>query len=270
VKFQKRTNRELLSEEEYNKPHPVPENSYGCTYGEHREFLEFSISRHEELKHCAHENKIGYGCSVWDVTSTVEVASINPDFIKIPSAMNLCYSIYEALNESGYSGQVQVSLGMTTYQEFQKVLDYLRSFGMLDRTVLYHCTSAYPAPFDSLCLYQIRQLKEEFPRLQIGYSGHHIGISVDVATIALGATWIERHFTLNKDWKGTDHKASLEPDELRALVQSVYETSKALSFKSGILECEEFQRRKLKKIILPGKRATDKKEADVCQQNRTV
>jgi N-acetylneuraminate synthase len=82
VKFQKRNNKELLTEEQYNAPHPNPCNSYGDTYGEHREFLEFSVEQHAELKKWCEEYGIAYSTSVWDLTSAKEIASLNPELIK--------------------------------------------------------------------------------------------------------------------------------------------------------------------------------------------
>ena len=88
AKFQKRNNKELLSPKKYNQPHPVPYNSYGETYGSHREFLEFSIDQHAELKKFAEQHGIGYSTSVWDISSAYEVAQLKPDYIKVPSACN--------------------------------------------------------------------------------------------------------------------------------------------------------------------------------------
>ena len=84
VKFQKRNNKILYSEDEYNSPHPVPENSYGNTYGEHRDYLEFDIKVHKKLKEVCKKNKIEYSCSVWDTESAKEIISLRPEIIKIP------------------------------------------------------------------------------------------------------------------------------------------------------------------------------------------
>ena len=88
VKFQKRCNRELLTTEQYNAPHPNPANSYGKTYGEHREYLEFTAEQHKELKEYCGQMGITYSTSVWDLTSAKEIAALEPAFIKIPSACN--------------------------------------------------------------------------------------------------------------------------------------------------------------------------------------
>lgn len=251
AKFQKRCNRELLSEKEYNNPHPVPYNSYGETYGEHREFLEFSIEQHAELKQHCENIGIGYACSVWDTTSAKEIAmGLNPDFIKIPSAMNMCMPIYEALK--GYGGRIHISFGMTTHEEQARIIkELVLNFGFKkDNLVFYHCTSAYPADFETLNLYEIDRMRKLYGDFKIGFSGHHKGIAVDVAAYTLGAKYIERHFTLDRTWKGTDHAASLEPGGLNKLVRDLEATHKALQYKTGVLPCETDQRKKLKKTEL--------------------
>ena len=86
--------------EEYNKPHPEPHNSYGETYGKHRETLEFSLSQHQELKNFCNENDIGYASSVWDIKSAHEIVSLKPSMIKIPSATNLNFRIHNYLCEN--------------------------------------------------------------------------------------------------------------------------------------------------------------------------
>lgn len=252
VKFQKRSNRELLTAEEYAAPHPVPGNSFGTSYGEHREFLEFSIDEHRQLMSWCKEFGIGYSTSVWDVTSAQEIANLRPALVKVPSACNLNKSLLECL-ATDYAGGIHVSLGMTTPDEQRAIVDCLAAHGALDRVVLYACTSGYPVPHEDVCILEIGRLKDEFgDRINaVGFSGHHLGIAVDVAAVTLGATWIERHFTLDRTWKGTDHAASLEPDGLRRLVRDVHAVTKALSFKSApVLEIEEVQRNKLKR--LPG------------------
>ena len=98
VKFQKRNNKELLSKVEYKKEHPVPENSYGKTYGEHREFLEFNISQHSELQKECLRLGVKYSTSVWDLTSAKEIVGIKPELIKIPSATNTNFRVLKYLN----------------------------------------------------------------------------------------------------------------------------------------------------------------------------
>ncbi|SMO58128.1 N-acetylneuraminate synthase [Saccharicrinis carchari] len=248
VKFQKRSNKELLTEEQYNAPHPNPMHSYGQTYGEHREYLEFDIEQHRELKAYCDQIGIEYSTSVWDLTSAKEMASIEPKLLKIPSACNNNFAMLEwlALN---YKGEIHVSTGMTTKQEIDEIVTFFQKFDRNKDLVIYSCTSGYPVPFEDIALLEINNLKEKYGHLvkEIGFSGHHLGIAVDIAAYTLGATYIERHYTLDRTWKGTDHSASLEPDGLRRLCRDLKAVSKALTYKEkDILDIEMAQRDKLK------------------------
>lgn len=250
VKFQRRSNKELLTEQEYNAPHPVPRNSYGDTYGEHREFLEFDRDQHRQLQAWCREFGTGYACSTWDLTSAREISQLTPDYIKIPSACNSNMAMLEFLAKD-YGGDIHVSLGMTTPEEQAHIVKQLEKWNAAERTVLYACTSGYPVPHEDVCLLEISRLKDIYGCCVqgIGFSGHHLGIAIDVVAVALGASWIERHFTLDRTWKGTDHAASLEPDGLRKLVRDVNAVSRALRFKEKpILDIEVPQRSKLKRM----------------------
>lgn len=258
AKFQKRTNRELLTPEEYNRPHPVPDNSYGATYGEHREYLEFDQDQHRDLmKECA-ENGIEYSTSVWDLTAAKEMAVLNPGLLKIPSATNQHFELQGWLCEN-YGGEIHVSTGMSTREEIAGIVNFYKARGRAKDLVIYACTSGYPVDVQDICLMEIARLMDEYGGdvRGIGFSGHHLGIAPDVAATTIGRinemqgkghfTHIERHFTLDRSWKGTDHAASLEPDGLRRLRRDVTNVDAALSYKStDILPVEAVQRDKLK------------------------
>jgi len=248
VKLQKRNNRELLTAEQYDAPHPNPMHAYGETYGAHREFLELSLDQHRELKeHCQRFN-IGYATSVWDLTSAKEIATLKPDFIKIPSGTNQHYDLLGYLCAE-FGGEIHASLGMTTHEEEARLVSFFEDRGRAKDLVVYSCTSGYPVPFDRVCLREISRLWETYGKRvkTIGFSGHHLGIAADVAAMALGATWIERHFTLDRTWKGTDHAASLEPDGMRRLTRDCRAVAHALEYKpSELLDIELPQRSKLK------------------------
>lgn len=248
VKFQKRNSLELLPPEQYGAPHPVPENAFGLTYGAHREFLEFDIDQHRALQSYCKQRAMVYSSSVWDVTSLREIAFLEPTYIKIPSATNTHHVLLEtACNEFG--GQIHLSLGMTTRAEEDQVVEIFRRNGRLDALVLYACTSGYPIEPHEVCLLEIPRLIKTYGSdvAAIGYSGHHKGIAIDMAAVTLGAQFIERHFTLDRTWKGTDHAASLEPDGLRRLARNVDEVIMTLQARpSEILPIEEPQRAKLK------------------------
>ena len=249
AKFQKRNNKELLTEEQYNTPHPVPNNSYGQTYGAHREFLEFNQKQHAELKAYSEKLGIQYSTSVWDLTSAQQIIELNPLLIKVPSACNNNYPMLQALRDL-YKGEVHISFGMTTKAEEEEVVKFFEKTGQAkSRLVVYSCTSGYPVPFKDVCLLEINRLYTSFgDRVkEIGFSGHHLGISIDIAAYTLGARWIERHFTKDRTWKGTDHAASLEVPGLQKLIRDLEHNYSALRAKdTEILDIEATQREKLK------------------------
>ncbi|MBK8629626.1 MAG: N-acetylneuraminate synthase family protein [Sphingomonadales bacterium] len=248
VKFQKRNPGELLSPEEFAKPHPVARNAFGETYGEHRAYLELSVEQHRELQGWCRDYGTGYACSVWDITSAREIMSIEPEWIKIPSACNLNRPLLELLARE-FAGPIHISLGMTTRDEVQQIVALMDDLGRAKDIVLYVCTSGYPVAFEDVCLGELPRLRQDFGDTvsAIGFSGHHLGIAVDIAALALGAQFIERHYTLDRTMKGTDHAASLEPDGLRRLVRDVRNVGLALGEKrSDMLPVEEEQRVKLK------------------------
>ena len=249
VKFQKRNNTELLTKEQYDAPHNVPNNSYGDTYGAHREFLEFDIEQNKELKKYCESIGVTYSTSVWDVTSAKEMMTLSPEFLKVPSACNNNFEMLKILRDD-FKGQVQISIGMTTRNEVEKIVSFFEVNNQAkSKLLIYACTSGYPVPADDVALLEINWLYNNYGERvnEIGFSGHHLGVNIDVAAYTLGARWIERHFTKDKSWKGTDHGASLNPDELNSLVNALNEVYKALRYKdSEILPIEQDQKDKLK------------------------
>ena len=248
IKFQKRNNKELLTEEQYNAPHPKPVNSYGQTYGAHREFLEFNVEEHKQLKSWCEEYGLIYSTSVWDLTSAKEISSLNPDLIKIPSACNNHFEMLEWLCDN-YKGEIHLSFGMTTHEEEKQIVNLFERKKRAKDLVIYSCTSGYPVPFEDIALMEIKRLIQEYGEKvkEVGFSGHHLGIAIDIAAYTLGASTIERHYTLDRTWKGTDHAASLEPDGMRKLKRDLESTFLALAYKKEeILDIEKVQRDKLK------------------------
>jgi N-acetylneuraminate synthase len=149
-----------------------------------------------------------------------------------------------------YKGEVHISFGMTTIDEEKIVIEFFEQTNQAkDRLVIYSCTSGYPVPFKDVCLLEINRLYVNYENRvkEIGFSGHHLGIAIDIAAYTLGAKWIERHFTKDRTWKGTDHAASLEFQGLQKLVRDLHHTHEALNYKKDeILEIELVQRLKLK------------------------
>merc|ERR1712146_711133 len=179
-----------------------------------------------------------------------EIVTLNPTLIKVGSPSNMHWEMQMVLREE-YTGEVHISTGMTTKAEIEEIVSFWEN-GKGDaknRVVLYNCTSGYPVPFTDVCLLDIRLLQEKYAHRvkAIGFFGHHLGISIDIAAYALGAQWSERHFTKDRTWKGTDHAASLEPAGLSKLCRDLKATYTAMTYKSSdILPLEATQRAKLK------------------------
>ena len=220
VKFQKRNPKELLSEEKYNMPHPVPSNSFGKTYGLHREKLEFNFNQHKKIQSYCKKKKIEYMCSAWDVTSLKQLIKLRVKHIKIPSACNNNEDLLITLFKE-FDGYCHISLGMTTESEERKIFELSNKYKKNKKLILYACTSDYPVKHKDICLLEISRLRKKYEKNLCGrFSGHHQRISSDIAAGTLGVKWVERHFTLDRTLKGTDHAASLEPDGVRKVKRS--------------------------------------------------
>jgi sialic acid synthase len=247
VKFQKRCARELLTPEQYDAPYENP-NSYGRTYGLHREFLELDVDAHAELKAHAEAHEVEYSTSVWDMTSARQIVALRPALLKVPSACNNHFAMLELLRDE-FGGEVHMSTGMSTHDEIDKAVDVFARCP--ERVVLYACTSAYPTAFRDVSLLEILRLRERYEATgrvrSIAFSGHHKGTAVDLGAMMLGVSHIERHFTLDRTWRGSDHAASLEPPDFSRLARDTKRLADAWAHKrQPILEAEEAQRRKLR------------------------
>lgn len=186
--------------------------------------LELSREAHFELvKHCKKHN-IAFLSTPFDLESVAFLQSLNLSYFKIPSGeiTNLPYLKAVARCKK----KVLLSTGMANLAEIEAALEILRKNGTRDITLL-HCTTEYPAPFEEVNLNAIKTLKEAF-KLKVGYSDHTKGIVAALGAVALGAVVIEKHFTLDKTMEGPDHKASLEPSELKELCEGIRTLEKAL------------------------------------------
>ena len=249
AKFQKRNNKYLLGKL-YNKLHPVQENSFGASYGKHRDYLEFNIKEHEYLYQICKKNKIKYATSVWEIKSAQAIldSKIKLDYIKIPSACNLDFELLNFLTKK-FKRKIHLSSGMTTGNELKKIIEFFVKRRRNKDLILYLCTSSYPCDVRDVCLLDLVKFKKQYGDVvgDIAFSGHHLGISIDIAAYTLGAKYIERHFTLNRAWKGTDQSASLEPTGLYKLCRDLNSTFLSLTSKNGkLLNSEKTQRVKLK------------------------
>merc|ERR1712187_944546 len=149
-----------------------------------------------------------------------EIVSLNPVLIKVGSPSNQHWDMQKILRDE-YMGDVHISTGMTTKEEIEKIVKFWEQGkgNAKERVVLYNCTSGYPVPLEDVCLMEIKDLTAKYQQRvkAIGFSGHHLGIAVDIAAYALGAEWNERHFTKDRTRKGTDHAAALETAGLTKL-----------------------------------------------------
>lgn len=186
--------------------------------------LELSHEQFRELQIYCNQKGIMFLSTPFDLESIDFLAELGVKTWKIPSGEITNYPFLRAIAKRKES--VIMSTGMCSLEEVGDAVHVLNEFGTTDITLL-HCTTEYPAPYDSVNLNAMLTLKKEFG-FSVGYSDHTNGIEIPVAAVAMGATVIEKHFTLDKNMEGPDHKASLEPDELKQMVQSIRNVEVAL------------------------------------------
>ena len=245
VKFQKRDNEALLTREGRAAPYTGC-NSFGPTYGEHREALELSIEQMAELKEHSEAQGLVFFASAWDDPSLAQILGLDVELLKISSAelVNLPLVRKYAAAEV----PIILSTGMSALEDIDVSLAEIRNYH--DNVVLLHCNSRYPCPEDQIGLPVMDALRDRYG-VPVGYSGHEKGIGPSVGAAALGACVVERHFTLDKTLKGTDHQASLEPAELAQMVTMIREVEKALCIKGKVVFPEEqAAAKKLRKCIV--------------------
>lgn len=186
--------------------------------------LELSYDDHLELiRHCKKRN-IMFLSSAFDLDSIDLLNDLNIDLFKIPSGEIENVPYLRKIAKSGK--KVILSTGMSTIEDIEFALKILKDAGANDIVVL-HCNTEYPTPMEDVNLMAMLDIKNNF-NVEIGYSDHTLGIEVSVAAVAIGATVIEKHFTLDRNMKGPDHKASLEPYELRKMTIAIRNIEKAL------------------------------------------
>ncbi len=192
--------------------------------------LELSKQDHEILINHCKKHSIKFLSTAFDLESIEFLSSLNLDFFKIPSGEITNFPYLKKI--ASYDKKIILSTGMATLGEIKKALDILVQNGtQRDKIIILHCNTEYPTPFEDVNLKAMQTLKETF-NLPIGYSDHTLGINIPIAAVAMGACVIEKHFTLDKNMQGPDHKASLEPEELKAMVKSIRELEQA--FGDGI------------------------------------
>src|SRR6476646_11034388 len=216
VKLQKRDNRSLYTRAMYDKPYEN-ENSFGPTYGAHREALELGRDAYVELQRYAAELGVTFFATAFDVPSADFLAELDVPAYKIASGdlNNLPLLRYVAR----IGRPVIVSTGGATLDDVRRAADAIGEIN--PRLGILQCTATYPTEPEQMNLRVISSLREQFPEACIGLSDHYNGIAMAVAAYVLGARIIEKHFTLNHTWRGTDHALSLEPVGMRKMIRDL-------------------------------------------------
>ncbi|GAB4338304.1 MAG: N-acetylneuraminate synthase family protein [Calditrichia bacterium] len=222
VKFVKRTIEDILTKEALERPYLGP-NSFGATYGEHRRKLELSEEQHRELKAYAEEKGLIYFATPTDIKAADFLSELDIPLYKIASRDLINLPLLEHVAKKGKP--VLLSTGMSTMEDIDEAVETILKYN--EDLVVMHCTSEYPCAYEDVNLRMIHTLQKRY-NLNVGYSGHTIGIVMPVVAAALGAVVVEKHITLARYMKGTDHAGSLEPDGLRRVVRDIRNLEKAM------------------------------------------
>lgn len=186
--------------------------------------LELSYNDHIVLMSYAKQRNIKFLSTPFDLDSLQILVDLGVDTIKLPSGEITNYPLLKKSAETGK--KIILSTGMSGIEEIEDAVNVLKSNGA-EKIILLHCNTQYPTPFEDVNLNAMKSIAE-LTKLPVGYSDHTVGIEVPIAAVALGATVIEKHFTLDRTMEGPDHRASLEPDELKTMVTAIRNIEKSL------------------------------------------
>lgn len=232
VKLQKRDNRSLYSEEFFNSPYNS-ENAFGATYGEHREALEFDAEQYAALQDYAKRIGITFFATAFDIPSADFLAKLGMPAIKIASGDLTNLPLLEHVARTWKGKPVIFSTGGGVEQDIKRahatlLAPYALTSSDRHQVAVMQCTSGYPARYDELNLRVIRTFTKWFPNTTIGWSAHDTGIWAAPVAYSWGARIIEKHFTLNRAWKGTDQAFSLEPQGMKTMIDNLKLTRLAI------------------------------------------
>lgn len=216
VKLQKRDNKTLFTKAAYDKPYDNP-NSFGATYGEHREFLEFGWPEYVELQAYARDLDLDFFSTAFDIPSADFLERLNVPAYKLASGDLKSTPLLKHVAKFGKP--LILSTGGATLDDIRRAYEVVRPLN--NQICIMQCTAGYPPEWHELNLMVIDTLRKEFPNIVIGFSSHDSGIAMAIAGYMLGARIIEKHFTLNRAMKGTDHAFSLEPTGLTKMVRDL-------------------------------------------------
>jgi N-acetylneuraminate synthase/sialic acid synthase len=223
VKLQKRDNQSLFTKAAYNKPYEN-ENSFGDTYGAHREALEFGRAEYVELKQYAQELGVTMFATAFDIPSADFLAEFDMPVYKIASGDLKNTPLLRHVAKFGKP--MIISTGGADMRDVQRAYDAIMPINR--QLAILQCTSSYPAEHHDLNLRVIETFRAQFPDNVIGLSDHENGIAMATAAYVLGMRIVEQHFTINHTWKGTDQVFSLEPIGMKKLVRDLHRVREAL------------------------------------------
>jgi sialic acid synthase len=226
VKLTRRDLKEELSASEMNRPYENP-NSFGKTYGEHRAFLELSDEQHYEIYRYAKSRGLEFVETLCAKGCLSMLRLFTPDRLKVASRDVTNLPLLESMAETKIP--MILSTGMTGKKELDDALEVITRYH--SNVSILHCLSQYPSEYQNINLLTIQYLKEQYPQFTIGYSDHSIGILMPAVAVGLGAEIIEKHITLDRNMKGTDHRGSLEPDGIWRMVRDIRNTEYAIGVK---------------------------------------
>lgn len=238
VKFQKRTPELCTPRDQWHLQRDTPWGR--MTYINYRHKVEFGYEEYAAIdKHCQKHN-IDWFVSCWDEPSVDFMEQFNPGVYKFASASLTDHSLIAKVKATGRP--YILSTGMSTMNEIENTVD---KFGT-DNLIIAHSTSAYPCPPAELNLKMIYTLKQLYPGVPVGYSGHETGLATSVAAVAMGACFVERHFTLDRAMWGSDQAASVEPQGMHKLVRDIRDVEAAAG--DGIKRVYESEMGALKRL----------------------
>ena len=223
VKLQKRDNRSLYTRDFYDSAYNS-ENAYGPTYGAHREALEFDAAQYRELKEFAESLDLVFFATAFDLPSVDFLERLGVPCYKVASGDITNIPLLRYIASTGKP--MIISTGAATLDDVRRAHDEVMPTNQ-DVAIL-HCTAEYPSDHRDMNLSVVQTYLREFPDAVIGLSDHDNGIAMSLVAYVMGARVLEKHFTLNRAWKGTDHAFSLEPEGMRKLVRDVRRTGLAM------------------------------------------
>ena len=235
IKTAKRDIETCLTEEQKRMPYENP-NSFGKTYYDHRKALELSHGEFEELKNYIEKNGFDFIPSFTDIPSFDLINKIGCEKIKIASQRVTDIKLLQHVANE-FDGAVYMSSGMSNFDDINRMVEIFKS----NEKYLLQCTSVYPCPENLLNLSVLKFYRKLYLGTVdgFGFSGHHVGIAADLCAYLFGAKIIERHFTLNRAWKGTDHSASLGIDGIRKIIKYINQIDDAIGISDKYVLPEE-------------------------------